>query len=138
METGRTSALSQHSVGYDAEGRVINYGGVAAMTQAEVAAEARKLVTLVDAGGHRRFMKTALSGLTAMAPDYAMLCVPGGPAAPAGHDLTAEHLAAAVGLGVPVFVVVTKVPSSPLPFILRASQQSFARICLHAHRSIGI
>eukprot|EP00873_Tetraselmis_striata_P015288 jgi/Tetstr1/435552/TSEL_024455.t1 len=108
VETGRTSALSQHSVGYDAEGRVINYGGVAAMTQAEVAAEARKLVTLVDAGGHRRFMKTALSGLTAMAPDYAMLCVPGGPAAPAGHDLTAEHLAAAVGLGVPVFVVVTK------------------------------
>lgn len=36
VETGRTSAVSQHSVGYDDDNFVINYTGVAAATQAEV------------------------------------------------------------------------------------------------------
>jgi GTPase len=114
VETGRTSALSQDSVGYDSEGCVINYAGVSTMTQAEVSASARKLVTLIDVGGHKRFIKTALNGLTAMTPDYAMLCIPCPPSDPARiasdplSDIMIEHLTAAIGLGIPLILVITK------------------------------
>mmetsp|Transcript_7701 Transcript_7701/g.18437 ORF Transcript_7701/g.18437 Transcript_7701/m.18437 type:complete len:162 (+) Transcript_7701:434-919(+) len=66
-------------------------------------------------------MKTALRGLTAMLPDYAMVCFSCAPAdrAASGERPVPEevvtHLAAAAGLGVPVFGVLTKVPPSPVP-----------------------
>ena len=44
IESGRTSSISQHITGYDADGRVLNYSGVAALTQAEIASSARKVL----------------------------------------------------------------------------------------------
>lgn len=43
IETGRTSSISQHLLGYDSHGRVINYGGVAAPAMADIAADACKV-----------------------------------------------------------------------------------------------
>eukprot|EP00192_Tetraselmis_astigmatica_P002256 CAMPEP_0117686214 /NCGR_PEP_ID=MMETSP0804-20121206/22300_1 /TAXON_ID=1074897 /ORGANISM="Tetraselmis astigmatica, Strain CCMP880" /LENGTH=1054 /DNA_ID=CAMNT_0005497831 /DNA_START=599 /DNA_END=3763 /DNA_ORIENTATION=+ len=112
VETGRTSAVSQHSVGYDEDDCVVNYAGVSCATQAEVSASASKLVSLVDVGGHKKFMKTALHGLTAMVPDFAMLCLPCSSSSLDGSTtfcrMLCEHLAAAIGLDVPVFFVITK------------------------------
>lgn len=43
IETGRTSSLSQHTLAYDSDARVLNYAGVAPMTPAETAAAASKV-----------------------------------------------------------------------------------------------
>jgi len=105
LESGRTSSLSQQLLGYDGEGCVLNYRGVSG--KKEVCKEASKVLTFIDMGGHERCLKTALYGLTAMLPDYALLCV-----SAAAHGLgrvSREHLAVTVALGVPVAVVVTKV-----------------------------
>ena len=43
IESGRTSSISQPMVGYDEDGRVLNYSGVAPLTPAEIATSARKV-----------------------------------------------------------------------------------------------
>lgn len=54
---------------------MINYAGVASYTPSEVALCAARVVRFVDTGGHEKYSKTALAGMTCMLPDYAMLCV---------------------------------------------------------------
>ncbi|KAK9815416.1 hypothetical protein WJX72_003287 [[Myrmecia] bisecta] len=105
IESGRTSSISQQLLGYDEEDKVLNYGGIAAITQAEISATACKVLRFFDLGGHEKYMKTAMYGMTCMLPDYLLLCV----CACAGMSrVTCEHLAVAVALEVPIAVVVTK------------------------------
>ncbi|KAK9831512.1 hypothetical protein WJX81_004473 [Elliptochloris bilobata] len=75
IESGRTSSICQQVVGYDSTGRVLNYSGVAALTQAEIAAASHKVLCFIDLGGHERYLKTAVYGLTCMLPDAVLLCV---------------------------------------------------------------
>ncbi|GAB4819226.1 hypothetical protein N2152v2_006272 [Parachlorella kessleri] len=110
IESGHTSSVSQQALGYSAQGRVVNYGGVAGgvggYTPFDVARSAARVIRFVDTGGHEKYSKTALHGLSCMLPDYAMLCV----CAVSGVSwVSREHLAVALALGVPTFVVLTKV-----------------------------
>lgn len=67
---------------------------------------ASRVLTFLDMGGHERYLKTALYGMTALLPDYGLLvvCAVAGPG-----RVAVEHLAVAVALEVPVAVVITKV-----------------------------
>lgn len=47
-------------------GCVLNYAGVAAPTPAELASVACRVLRFIDLGGHEKFMKTALYGMTCM------------------------------------------------------------------------
>ncbi|KXZ52069.1 hypothetical protein GPECTOR_10g1092 [Gonium pectorale] len=108
MQSGRTSSICHQLLGYDREGRVINYATPAAtaLTPAEVTSSAAKVLTFLDLGGHEKYLKTALYGMTALLPDYGLLAV----CAVAGLGrITREHLAVAVALEMPVAVVLTKV-----------------------------
>ena len=56
----------------------------------------------------KKYLRTTISGLTGYSPHYAMLVVSAG----AGVvPMTHEHLAIAVALDVPFFILVTKVES---------------------------
>ncbi|KAK9803002.1 hypothetical protein WJX73_009078 [Symbiochloris irregularis] len=111
IETGRTSSLSQHILGFDARGGIINYGGVAAPAMADIAAEACKVLGFIDLGGHEKYLKTALYGMTCMLPDYVMLCH--NAAMPTLSKVFREHLAAALALRIPMAVILTKVDAVP-------------------------
>lgn len=81
----------------------------AALTPAEITSRASKVLTFLDMGGHEKYLKTALYGMTALLPDFGLLCV----CAVAGLGRIArEHLAIAVALEVPVAIVITKVRKS--------------------------
>lgn len=54
---------------------MLNYSGLSSLTPAEVAASAARMLRFFDLGGHERYSKTLLHGLTAMLPDYVLLCV---------------------------------------------------------------
>jgi hypothetical protein len=54
---------------------VLNYLGLSSLTPAEAAASASRMLRFFDLGGHERFSKTLLHGLTAMLPDHVLLCV---------------------------------------------------------------
>eukprot|EP00884_Botryococcus_braunii_P008149 jgi/Botrbrau1/17335/Bobra.0015s0081.1 len=108
--SGRTSSIAQLITGYDADGRVLNYAGVAPHTPAEIATLAGKVLRFIDLGGHEKYLKTALYGLTCMLPDCVLLCV-----CPSSgvNRVTREHLAAALALDLPLAILLTKVDSVP-------------------------
>lgn len=110
METGRTSAVSQAIIGFSATGHIVNYTNTRSLTWSDVVEKASKVLTFFDLAGHERYLKTTVFGLTAHAPDYCMLVV----GANMGVlRMTKEHLAVALALRVPVFVVVTKTDLCP-------------------------
>ncbi|CAD7702244.1 unnamed protein product [Ostreobium quekettii] len=106
IETGRTSSISQHMLGYDQDGRVLNYVGVSTLTPAEIGVAATRQINFVDIGGLEKYLKTALYGMTSMLLDYMLLCVS---AASGPQRVMREHLAVALALDIPVAVVITKV-----------------------------
>eukprot|EP00798_Chlamydomonas_sp_ICE-L_P006225 gene6225-2842_t len=92
VESGRTSSISQQVLGYDSDGSVLNYAGMSALMPSEISSQASKLLTFIDMGGHERCLKTALYGMTALLPDYALLSVS---AVTGVQRMTREHLAVA-------------------------------------------
>lgn len=73
IETGRTSSISQQVLGYDEDGKVLNYVGVAVPTPADITAAAVQLVQFIDMGGHEKYLKTTLYGMTCMLPGEGLL-----------------------------------------------------------------
>ncbi len=59
-------------------GKVLNYAGVSVLTPAEMSASARRVLRFIDLGGHEKYLKTALYGMTCMvttsklAPPYCL------------------------------------------------------------------
>lgn len=107
IESGRSSSISHEIVGYDSSGKLINFSTTNISTWEQICESSSKIVTFLDTCGYPKYLKTTIAGMTGHAPDYACLIV----AANAGglSDMTREHLAIAVMLGVPVFVVLTKI-----------------------------
>ncbi|KAF9344428.1 GTP binding protein, partial [Mortierella sp. AD094] len=106
ISSGRTSSISHEIMGFTATGETVNYNTTNISSWQEVCESSAKVVTLLDTCGHPRFLKTTISGLTGHSPDYACLVVDsrmGGV-----NEMTKEHLALAVALGLPTFLVVTK------------------------------
>lgn len=103
VQSGRTSSISHEILGFDSKGEVINYSEL--MTAEEICENSTKLITFMDLAGHRKYLRTTVQGLSGYWPHYVMLVVSGR----AGVlGMTREHLALAVALDVPLFVVVTK------------------------------
>ncbi|KAF9202522.1 GTP binding protein [Haplosporangium sp. Z 27] len=106
ISSGRTSSISHEIMGFTASGETVNYSTTNISSWQEICESSAKVVTLLDTCGHPRFLKTTISGLTGHSPDYACLVVDsrmGGV-----NEMTKEHLALAVALGLPTFLVVTK------------------------------
>ncbi|CAM9746817.1 unnamed protein product [Ectocarpus sp. 12 AP-2014] len=64
-----------------------------------------RVLTFIDQPGHEKYLKTTLTGMTASALDYSMLVVSG---VDGVQRMTREHLAIALALQLPIFVVMTK------------------------------
>ena len=85
-----------------------------------------QVLRFIDIGGHEKYLKTALYGMTSLLPDYVLLCVN---THAHGHSLpraSREHLAVALALEIPLAVVLTQVtlthacnPSHAVPLICR-------------------
>lgn len=110
IESGRTSSISTQYLGFDKDGKVVNYLLPHPLDEAEIYLRSEKIIALVDLGGHERYLRTTLRGVMARRPDYAMLVV----AANAGlSKMGREHLGVCIVLRIPIFVVVTKIDMVP-------------------------
>jgi GTPase len=110
VETGRTSAISQHTLCLDESGNVLNDPAFRTTTTADYVARSAKILTLVDLAGHEKYLKTTCHGLTGHFPDYAA-CIVGANAGLVG--MSKEHLGVALALRVPVFFIITKIDLAP-------------------------
>jgi len=83
-----------------------------------------KVVHLLDMCGHEKYLKTTMFGLTSLFPDYALIVV----GANMGiSKMTKEHLGIALTLGLPVFVVFTKIDIAPQT-VLNDNLKALAKI----------
>ncbi|CAF3922893.1 unnamed protein product [Rotaria magnacalcarata] len=133
IETGRTSSVGNDILGFDIHGTIVNRPdshGNQALDWTDICQKAAKVVTFIDLAGHEKYLKTTVFGMTGHAPDYAMLMV-GANAGVIG--MTKEHLGLALALGVPVFVIVTKIDMAP-PNVLQETMKLLQRIL----RSSGV
>ncbi|KAJ9447770.1 GTP-binding protein cgp-1 [Diplonema papillatum] len=127
VDTGRTSSISTHMLGFDSAGRVVNYrpdGMGQTLTDQEIAEQAAKVITLFDLAGHERYLKTTVFGMTGCIPDYGALVI----AANNGvQRMTKEHLNLCLALKMPVFGVVTRIDMTP-EATLKANVADFEKL----------
>jgi elongation factor 1-alpha len=106
IATGRTSSVTVRVLGFDVDSRPVNWGLPNPLDEAQIYLSSRKVVSIVDVGGHERYLRTAVRGILSREPDYVMLVV----AANAGlQSMGREHLGLCLALRLPFFVAFTKV-----------------------------
>ena len=74
-----------------------------------------QVLRFIDIGGHEKYLKTALYGMTSLLPDYVLLCVNTHAHGSSLPRASREHLAVALALEIPLAVVLTQVrlPHAP-------------------------
>jgi len=109
--TGQTSSVTHNILGFDRDGHVVNRPDhQGRLNWTDICSRASKVVTFVDLAGHEKYLKTTALGMTGHHPDYVMLVI----GANAGvQNMTKEHMKMALGLDVPMIVVVTKIDMAP-------------------------
>ncbi len=68
-----------------------------------------QVLRFIDIGGHEKYLKTALYGMTSLLPDYVLLCVNTHAHGSSLPRASREHLAVALALEIPLAVVLTQV-----------------------------
>ena len=77
---------------------------------AHIAQNSQRLITFLDLCGHEKYLKTTMFGLVGLMPDYSMIVVGANMGV---SKMTREHLGISLALGVPLFVVITKIDLAP-------------------------
>jgi len=109
LETGRTSSISSHLMGFDQEGKVVTVKAKR-YKEAVIVPRSTRVVSLMDLAGHEKYFKTTIKGLSQGMADYALVLV--NASQPPTH-MTMHHLNLCQSCGIPVIVVLTKVDSCP-------------------------
>lgn len=89
VESGRTSTTSSYPI-----------------TVSDPESGYSKQIELVDVAGHEKYLKSAIKGVTKHFPDYAILLVE---ASNGFSVMSKEHVNLAMGKGIPIIIVLTKV-----------------------------
>jgi len=107
IESGRTSSISQHIMGYDKYGMVCNYtNGNYIKSWSDIVSDSVKIVSFYDLCGHEKYLKTTIRGLTSTRPDLCVIMV----GANMGiNNITKEHVSLCITLGIPFIIVVSKI-----------------------------
>lgn len=106
IQSRRTSSISAHLLGFDENGEVSNYKMLSPLNEADIYLNSSKIVSLIDLGGHERYLRTTLKGILGRYPDYVILTI-GANMGVVGT--TKEHLGVALALKIPIIVVITKI-----------------------------
>ncbi|XP_045481259.1 GTP-binding protein 2 isoform X1 [Harmonia axyridis] len=105
IQSGRTSSISHEILGFNSKGQPVHYSYSDLITAEKICEASTKLITFIDLAGHKKYFRTTIQGLSGYSPHHAMLVI----SSTAGATgMAQEHLALAVALNVPFFIVVTK------------------------------
>ncbi len=110
LESGRTSSISQVTIGFKVDGKIVSQDKIHVPTDMEILEESIKTISFYDLAGHEKYLKTTIYGLSTINPKFALLIV----AANQGVlPMTKEHLGLAVSLRIPLIIVITKEDMTP-------------------------
>ncbi|KAJ2747631.1 hypothetical protein GGI20_000280 [Coemansia sp. BCRC 34301] len=111
VESGRTSSITLGTIGFDAEGQVLNYTNNRSAEQ--IFQRSRHVVTFVDTCGYAKHLKTTASAIVGHSPH--MFCLTIAADITTVTATTREYLRIAAVLRVPLVVVVTKMDAAIKP-----------------------
>lgn len=110
---GRTSSIGQEIMGFDEVNEQVSMEHQVSSKNhswAHIAQNSHHMVTFLDLCGHEKYLKTTMFGLVGLMPDYSMIVV----GANMGVSrMTREHMGISLALGIPLFIVITKIDISP-------------------------
>jgi GTPase len=109
MMAGKTTTVSQHVLGFNSKGDITNYSIGLVNSFEAIIDQSSKIVTLIDIAGSEKYAKSVIAGMCSHLPDYAILVID---AVRGMQDITHGHLHLALGLNLPLIVVITKVDKS--------------------------
>jgi GTPase len=129
--SGRTSSIAQHIIGFNNQGKIINYKdmrsqGSTKISWPEIVQNSSKIISFYDLAGHKKYLKTTILGLTATQPDMCFITV----GANRGVlPMTREHIFLCVTLKIPFVIILTKIDmASTCPDVFQNTVESINKI----------
>ena len=111
-ETGRTSSIAEEIIGIR-DGKIVNAGRITEKKNTswkEIATQSEHVITFLDLCGHEKYLKTTMYGVSALMPHYAMILIGANMGV---QRMTKEHIGIVISLGIPFFIVLTKIDIAP-------------------------
>jgi GTPase len=107
IESGRTSSIAHHILGFDGSGNPVNYNGsINHNTWPDIVRHSKKIIYFNDLCGHEKYLKTTITGLTMSNPDICFILV----GANMGLTrITREHMSLCLTLKIPFCILITKI-----------------------------
>lgn len=131
LDTGRTSSIGQHIIGFNGKGEMINdlIAGKHHQTLdgrkldwPEIVTQSSKIITFFDLAGHEKYLRTTLSGISSNHLDYALIMVGANLGevicAEGSRGMTVEHLSICITYKILPIIVITKIDMAP-PQVLK-------------------
>jgi GTPase len=108
LKTGRTSSISHQILGFDYDGKIVNYQSMtnSRLSWSEIVSKSCKIVSFFDLPGHESYLKTTILGLTSSFPDICMIVIDGNNGI---KPMTKEHILLCITLNISFIIVVTKI-----------------------------
>ena len=111
-ETGRTSSIAEEIIGFK-DGKMIHSGRLTEkknISWKDIASQSDHVITFLDLCGHEKYLKTTMYGVSALMPHYAIILIGTNMGV---QRMTKEHLGIVFSLGIPFFIVFTKIDIAP-------------------------
>jgi len=124
IETGRTSVVASHLLGYDENMNPIMTPSPDSKIDSQVATKASILVTLVDLAGHEKYLKTTIHGISSGMMDYALVLVN---SRQPPTNITRHHIGLASACGIPTVIVLTKTDGCP-DDVLKSTKEAISNM----------
>lgn len=106
LESGRTSSIAHEILGFDYEGKIVNYQGINKLSWSEIVQKSAKIISFTDLAGHEKYLKTTILGLASSFPDICMIMVDANNGI---KPMTKEHIFLCVTLKIPFIIVISKI-----------------------------
>lgn len=108
VKTGQTSSISQHILGFNTKGEIVNYEENLGYKKSwpEIVNNSSKVITLFDLCGHAKYLKTTILGITTQSPDVVFILVGGNMGL---TNMTKEHIFLCLSLHIPFAIIITKI-----------------------------
>lgn len=105
IKSGRTSSIAHHIIGFNNEGKIMNYSSNK-ITWPEIVQRSSKIISFFDLAGHEKYLKTTILGLSSSFPDICFIII----GANMGiSKMTKEHIFICITLKIPFVIILTKI-----------------------------
>lgn len=106
LNSGRTSSIAHHILGFDAWGKEVNYrDNNTTLSWPQIIEKSNKIITFYDLAGHEKYLKTTITGLSSSFSHMCFIMIGGNMGV---SKITKEHIFLCLSLKIPFSIIITK------------------------------